>query len=281
MKKKYLKIILIIAISIICLVINMPKTLATGTISPTDITGQVGDGEELKIDSVEDLIDMLQIIGTFVAVGVLMVIGIRYMAGSAEEKASYKKSMMPYVIGCFLLFGASILGPKIVELFKDVDTTETAANRILGLLQIVGSFVAVGGLMILGIKYMTGSAEERASYKKSMIPYVIGAVLLFGAVNLTTFIYNMTQEAVDAVEGEDPAYQSRLDGADNEGRASGQRAGRDYYINSDRAGYEAELKRLKENLEKAKEDGNKVLTKKYEAQIDGLMEGWTKAESGF
>ncbi|MCI8621854.1 MAG: hypothetical protein HFJ50_09445 [Clostridia bacterium] len=42
--------------------------------------------------------------------------------------------------------------------------------------------------MILGIKYMMGSLEQRATYKKSMLPLLIGAVLLFSAVNLTAFI---------------------------------------------------------------------------------------------
>ena len=64
-------------------------------------------------------------------------------------------------------------------------------------------------------------------------------------------------------------------------KIQGQKAGKEYYLRSDRAGYEAELKRLEENLEKAKKDGNKVLTKKYEAQIDGLKEGWASGENSF
>ena len=32
---------------------------------------------------------------------------------------------------------------------------------------------------------MTGSVEEKAEYKKTMLPYVIGAVILFG---ITSFI---------------------------------------------------------------------------------------------
>ena len=35
---------------------------------------------------------------------------------------------------------------------------------------------------------MMGSLEQRATYKKSMLPLLIGAVLLFSAVNLTAFI---------------------------------------------------------------------------------------------
>jgi len=58
------------------------------------------------------------------------------------------------------------------------------SNSILGIIRIVGSVVAVGVLMVLGIKYMMGSAEEKAEYKKTMIPYLIGALILFAAVQI-------------------------------------------------------------------------------------------------
>lgn len=60
----------------------------------------------------------------------------------------------------------------------------TIGSKILGVIQVVGTVIAVGALMVLGVKYMMGSAEEKAEYKKTMIPYVIGAILLFAAVNL-------------------------------------------------------------------------------------------------
>ena len=43
--------------------------------------------------------------------------------------------------------------------------------------------------MVLGIKYMVGSAEEKASYKKTMMPYIVGAILLFGATTVATAIF--------------------------------------------------------------------------------------------
>ena len=68
-------------------------------------------------------------------------------------------------------------------------------DNVTDLVRTVGSFIAVGALMVIGIRYMMGSTEERASYKKSMMPYIIGAVLLFAAVNITTIIYNVSTEA--------------------------------------------------------------------------------------
>lgn len=54
-------------------------------------------------------------------------------------------------------------------------------NTIVGIVKVVGIFIAVGILMWVGIKYMMAGAEERAEYKKVIVPYILGAVLLFGA----------------------------------------------------------------------------------------------------
>ena len=61
-------------------------------------------------------------------------------------------------------------------------------NRILGIIQVVGTVIAVGVLMVLGIKYMMGSAQEKAEYKKTFIPYIVGALLLFGASGILDII---------------------------------------------------------------------------------------------
>ena len=46
-------------------------------------------------------------------------------------------------------------------------------KSIVGIMQVVGVVVAVVVILVIGIKYLIGSAEERAEYKKTMIPYNI------------------------------------------------------------------------------------------------------------
>lgn len=60
---------------------------------------------------------------------------------------------------------------------------------IVSILQIVGIVVAVVVLLVLGIKYMMGSAEEKAEYKKTMIPYLVGALLIFAASTIVNVVY--------------------------------------------------------------------------------------------
>lgn len=65
----------------------------------------------------------------------------------------------------------------------------TVGKAVVGILQTVGIILSVIVLIILGIKYMMGSAEEKADYKKSMIPYLVGAILIFAASALAQVVY--------------------------------------------------------------------------------------------
>ena len=73
---------------------------------------------------------------------------------------------------------------------KDSDSFNAIGGKIIGLVQAIGSILAVVVLVILGIKYMMGSAEEKADYKKTMIPYLIGAILVFAASNIAGMVFN-------------------------------------------------------------------------------------------
>ena len=66
-------------------------------------------------------------------------------------------------------------------------------NIIIGFLRIIGSITSVAVLIVLGIKYMMGSAEEKAEYKKSMVPYIVGAVMLFGITNILSIIVSIAK----------------------------------------------------------------------------------------
>lgn len=74
---------------------------------------------------------------------------------------------------------------------SDVSGFETFGGSIAGVIQIIGTMVSVGTMIILGIRYVAASADEKAEYRERMIPYFIGAVLLFGASNIVSIIYKI------------------------------------------------------------------------------------------
>ncbi len=94
-------------------------------------------------------------------------------------------------IPVFASSASSDYRPSIVNYnTENVEKIEGVGSRILGIVRVVGTIVAVAMLIVLGIKYMMGSAEERAEYKKTLFPYFIGAILIFAATNLADMIYS-------------------------------------------------------------------------------------------
>lgn len=61
---------------------------------------------------------------------------------------------------------------------------------ILGAIRNFSVVIAVIALMIMGFKYIVGSVEQKANYKATMIPYIIGCVMAVAGTSIVSFIYN-------------------------------------------------------------------------------------------
>ena len=80
---------------------------------------------------------------------------------------------------------------------SDLDQTDyykpfKMAGVILNAITVTGVVVAVITVMFLGIKYMVGSVEEKAEYKKTMMPILVGMILLFCTSTIVSIIWNVT-----------------------------------------------------------------------------------------
>ena len=113
MNKKFVKIlnIALVAMMLVCISTSV-FALTPSELKPADnVTGSP------EIQSAgNSIISILQTVGVVLSV-VLMIIGIKYMMGSAEEKAEYKKTMIPYIVGAALIFAASIFANVIYQFF--------------------------------------------------------------------------------------------------------------------------------------------------------------------
>ena len=100
--------------------------------------------------------------------------------------------LMIVIALCSIAFNVFAITPSEINGNTDLktDSISTIGNNVVKILQTVGVVLSVVILIVLGIKYMMGSAEEKAEYKKSMMPYVIGAALIFAASALAQVIYN-------------------------------------------------------------------------------------------
>lgn len=65
------------------------------------------------------------------------------------------------------------------------------ANKVIGIIQVCGSIFSVIALIAIGIRYMFSSIEEKAEYKKTMMGYIIGCVMVFCLTNILAFVYDL------------------------------------------------------------------------------------------
>lgn len=112
MKMKKMSKIIVMILIVFMIVANIVPVFAAK--DPILYNGNTSDVNTDKIDNLgQDIISIVSTIGSVVSVIVLIVLGIKYMMGSAEEKAEYKKTLLPYIIGAALVFAASTIASVV------------------------------------------------------------------------------------------------------------------------------------------------------------------------
>ena len=117
MKKNIFYKIIFLIITLVCIIFTL--TTYTYASSISDIfTGaddfiQAGDKDQnitIEDSNLQDMSNLLYntllIIAIVVAVIVGLIIGIQFMTGSVEQKAKIKETLIPYIAGCIVIFGA-------------------------------------------------------------------------------------------------------------------------------------------------------------------------------
>lgn len=114
--KKKIKIILYFFIILLMLLSINTKAYANttmqGVISSADDFLDSGDMSDTPIseESIQDtsnfIYNVLLTIGIIVAVICGAIIAIQFITGSIEEKANMKEKLIPYIVGCIIVFGA-------------------------------------------------------------------------------------------------------------------------------------------------------------------------------
>lgn len=118
--KKATKILGIMLVALMLVMVMMPMCNAGAVLDPAELAGSLEPTNSAAQENVvkigNQIIGIITTIGVVVAVVILLVLGIKYMMGSASEKAEYKKTMIPYLVGAVLIFGASAITQVVVKL---------------------------------------------------------------------------------------------------------------------------------------------------------------------
>lgn len=134
MKKVICKILLIVIIMNFAILGNVNTVKAesfwSGIISSGDSFLQKGqEGATADTDATSDdetkefiniLYNTLLTLGVIITIAVGGIMGIKFMLASAEDKAKIKESMVPYVVGSILIFGAFGIWKLFITIFSQI-----------------------------------------------------------------------------------------------------------------------------------------------------------------
>lgn len=130
--KRILNIIMIILILIMSMSININTYASSHTtgevITDADAFIDKGQAGSTKIFSEKDLkqlsntiYNILLVIGIVIAVLLGAVLGIKFMLEGAEGKAEVQKALVPYVMGCIVIFGAFTIWKVVVLVLQGLE----------------------------------------------------------------------------------------------------------------------------------------------------------------
>lgn len=133
---KKIKIVTIILLIMLSIIIIVKPVYATDKVNKhtageiiTEGKGFIEKGQsgaESRIDSKDlktmsdTLYNILLVIGIVIALIVGIVLGIKFIMGGIEEKAEIKAMLIPYIIGCIVVFGAFAIWKAVVDILQSM-----------------------------------------------------------------------------------------------------------------------------------------------------------------
>ncbi len=102
----------------ICSVYGIGDIISQGDSFTAQGKASAGANTTSMVDVVKPIGNVLWAIGFAVAVGVGMVLGLRYMSSNDQNKAQVKQRLIWYLVAVALIFGASGITQTVLKVFS-------------------------------------------------------------------------------------------------------------------------------------------------------------------
>ena len=168
-----------------------------------------GDGNAVKGIDLSELVSLINIAGTSVIAIVTVILGIKYMIGSASGKAEVKEQLITLLVACIFFFGWSNLSGLLISgatfntttgsydgvgsatqlfAFKGTSDLSTMFAKIFAVVMFFARIIAVVVTMIIGLRYIFGGADTKSQIKQRGPMYIIGILLIFCTIGILSFV---------------------------------------------------------------------------------------------
>lgn len=150
--------------------------------------------------------NLVEVIGTAVIAIVTVVLGMKYMLGSAAGKSEVKENLTGLIVACTFFFGWSSIrdllitgnatgqnglsGSSTYLIFFQGGNLTSTLSQIFSFVLAIAKLVCVAVIAYNGVKYILAGAEAKAQLKQKMPVMIIGVILVFCTVTFIQFIAN-------------------------------------------------------------------------------------------
>ena len=156
----------------------------------SDMLGTKGSG---------GFIDAIFQLGNLVFICVTIALGIKYSFSSIEGKADVKEGLIPLSIGAVFFYLAQTVynfSKNILDVFAGINSINSVINEVFSTVSVVANTCAIIAIVIMGLKYMLTSADERAQLKQRMVPLVIGLALIYASTQILGLIVSIADSII-------------------------------------------------------------------------------------
>ena len=158
-----------------------------------------------------DIMPVVFNIGTLIFAAVTVILGVKFIWSSAEGKSEVQEALPGFVLAVVFFYLAEplvnfLLGStSTITGISNVNNLNWAnaggatswnqlAGRVIIVINYIVKYLALAGLIYLGVRYMIASAEGKASMKTNMGGAIIGIIFVFLASNVVQFFIDAGED---------------------------------------------------------------------------------------
>lgn len=158
--------------------------------------GGTSDVAKDALNTLEPIMNLVKQVGNMIFVAVTVMLGVKYIWGGVDSKASVKDSLPTLIVAALVFYGWNTISAIFMNssgnnLSFIGSSVEVTAKTIYATVMYIMNFLAVGGIVYLGVRYMMAGAEGRAQLKTRGVPVVLGIIMVYATITFLNLIVSV------------------------------------------------------------------------------------------